>query len=78
MVRFCSLKALSTDGLNEYGGTLSVTLELKIHAPDFSEPSQRAINHSYLPNFCQNSVFTWPVSTCFYLRYVAEFQNFKF
>lgn len=37
-----------------------------------------AINHYCLPGFCQNSVFTLPVTECLYPWHATEFQNSRF
>jgi len=76
VVLFCSLKAFITDGWDEYGCALLSSPQLKICTPHSSLSLHRkAVNHSCLPSFHQNSVFTLPVSECFYLRHTTEFQN---
>lgn len=54
----------------------SLAPELKTHAPHSSmSPYRRAMDHSCLPSFHQNLVFTLPVSKTLYLRHIIEFQN---
>ena len=66
---FCSLKAFSTDGQDQYV-PCSLGLELKVSTLySLVSLHRRAINHlSCVPGFCQYPVFTLPVSKfCFFL-----------
>ena len=70
VVMFCSLKAFSTDGQNEYGSTLVWSLP---HSS--GSPNRKVVSHSCLPGSCQNSVhLAW--NQTFLSQ--TEFQNSKF
>ena len=74
MALFCSLKAFSTNGLGEYGCTLLSSPRGENSHPSSSvNPHKKAINHSCLPGFHQNSVH--PAYDQAFLSPAYDFQN---
>ena len=71
---FFSLKAFST-GQEEHGGTPASSPGAEsLHPPLFSEPSQKS-NHSCLPSFPPNSMFTLPVTKHVHLRPLTPLES---
>lgn len=78
VVLFWSLKAFSTDGGMKMALPQSLTLEVKVHTSDSSvSPHRKVLNHSYLPGFQPNSVFTQAVIEQFNVRHTAQFEVSK-
>ena len=79
MMPFCSQKAFSNDEWDDYGGApLCSPGAESSYPPRFSEASQKS-NQSLLSlSFNQNSMFSCPMTKCFYLRHITEFQSSKF
>ena len=73
----CSLHAFSTDGRDENGWTLLLSLRDECsHRLSSVSPYRREINFPIcVPDFCLNPAFTLPMSEPLYLRHMAAFPN---